>query len=160
MWKLRLNCSSLKSNAFENNVCNLWLCYLVLRYLENNTELENSLKDVQMPSKKFGSITIGKYGKFKNMFYLSLPFLPSASRSCAEKRDRKVGCSLVYCGYSALRSKTRLFFFYIDKHSVYSWNLKIFLSKMRGILMFSRWSGLTLFFLDNYLKNRSPLTPC
>ncbi|GAB0191522.1 dipeptidyl peptidase 4 [Grus japonensis] len=33
----------------------------VLRYLENNTELENSLKDIQMPSKKFGSISIGGY---------------------------------------------------------------------------------------------------
>ncbi|KAF1466642.1 Dipeptidyl peptidase 4, partial [Spheniscus demersus] len=33
----------------------------VLRYLENNTELENSLKDIQMPSKQFGSISVGGY---------------------------------------------------------------------------------------------------
>ncbi|XP_010286806.1 PREDICTED: dipeptidyl peptidase 4, partial [Phaethon lepturus] len=30
----------------------------VLRYLENNTELENALKDIQMPSKKIGSIKL------------------------------------------------------------------------------------------------------
>uniref|UniRef100_A0A8C0VY38 Dipeptidyl peptidase 4 n=1 Tax=Cyanistes caeruleus TaxID=156563 RepID=A0A8C0VY38_CYACU len=30
----------------------------VLRYLENNNELENSLKDIQMPSKKFGTLSI------------------------------------------------------------------------------------------------------
>uniref|UniRef100_A0A8C5IZJ0 Dipeptidyl peptidase 4 n=1 Tax=Junco hyemalis TaxID=40217 RepID=A0A8C5IZJ0_JUNHY len=45
----QLNCLVFKSYL---------LCYLVLRYLENNTELENSLKDIQMPSKKFGSLNI------------------------------------------------------------------------------------------------------
>lgn len=49
------------------------LCYLVLRYLENNTELENSLKDIQMPSKEFGVLSIAGYSKFKNVFYLSSP---------------------------------------------------------------------------------------
>ncbi|KAM9235833.1 dipeptidyl peptidase 4-like [Leptosomus discolor] len=33
----------------------------VLRYLENNTELENSLKDIQMPSKKLGSLSVAGY---------------------------------------------------------------------------------------------------
>uniref|UniRef100_A0A8C3QZT2 Dipeptidyl peptidase 4 n=1 Tax=Cyanoderma ruficeps TaxID=181631 RepID=A0A8C3QZT2_9PASS len=33
----------------------------VLRYLENNTKLENSLKDIQMPSKQFGVFDIGGY---------------------------------------------------------------------------------------------------
>uniref|UniRef100_A0A8C3R0L3 Dipeptidyl peptidase 4 n=1 Tax=Cyanoderma ruficeps TaxID=181631 RepID=A0A8C3R0L3_9PASS len=37
------------------------LCFLVLRYLENNTKLENSLKDIQMPSKQFGVFDIGGY---------------------------------------------------------------------------------------------------
>ncbi|KAM6307128.1 dipeptidyl peptidase 4 [Aegotheles albertisi] len=39
----------------------------VLRYLENNTELENSLKDIQMPSKKFGSISVGGYNLWYQM---------------------------------------------------------------------------------------------
>ncbi|XP_009460352.1 PREDICTED: dipeptidyl peptidase 4 [Nipponia nippon] len=39
----------------------------VLRYLENNTELENSLKDIQMPSKKIGSITVGGYNLWYQM---------------------------------------------------------------------------------------------
>uniref|UniRef100_H0Z8Z3 Dipeptidyl peptidase 4 n=1 Tax=Taeniopygia guttata TaxID=59729 RepID=H0Z8Z3_TAEGU len=39
----------------------------VLRYLENNTELENSLKDIQMPSKKFGSLSIGGYNLWYQM---------------------------------------------------------------------------------------------
>uniref|UniRef100_A0A8C4KLD7 Dipeptidyl peptidase 4 n=1 Tax=Dromaius novaehollandiae TaxID=8790 RepID=A0A8C4KLD7_DRONO len=34
------------------------LSFSVIRYLENNTELENSLKDIQMPSKKIGSINL------------------------------------------------------------------------------------------------------
>uniref|UniRef100_A0A8C5U5W7 Dipeptidyl peptidase 4 n=1 Tax=Malurus cyaneus samueli TaxID=2593467 RepID=A0A8C5U5W7_9PASS len=34
------------------------LCYLVLRYLENNTELDNALKDIQMPSKEFGTLNL------------------------------------------------------------------------------------------------------
>ncbi|NXY06284.1 DPP4 peptidase, partial [Pteruthius melanotis] len=33
----------------------------VLRYLENNTELENSLKDIQMPSKEIYPLSIGGY---------------------------------------------------------------------------------------------------
>uniref|UniRef100_A0A8B9F433 Dipeptidyl peptidase 4 n=1 Tax=Amazona collaria TaxID=241587 RepID=A0A8B9F433_9PSIT len=43
----------------------LW--YLVLRYLENNTELESSLEDIQIPSKKFGSILIGGYNLWYQM---------------------------------------------------------------------------------------------
>uniref|UniRef100_A0A8C4V664 Dipeptidyl peptidase 4 n=1 Tax=Falco tinnunculus TaxID=100819 RepID=A0A8C4V664_FALTI len=39
----------------------------LLRYLENNTELENSLKDIQMPSKKFGSISVGGYNLWYQM---------------------------------------------------------------------------------------------
>ncbi|OXB69255.1 hypothetical protein ASZ78_011375 [Callipepla squamata] len=39
----------------------------VLRYLENNTELENSLKDIQMPSKELGSITVGGYNLWYQM---------------------------------------------------------------------------------------------
>ncbi|KAM9284676.1 LOW QUALITY PROTEIN: dipeptidyl peptidase 4 [Cariama cristata] len=39
----------------------------VLRYLENNTELENSLKDIQMPSKKIGSISVGGYNLWYQM---------------------------------------------------------------------------------------------
>uniref|UniRef100_A0A8D2N9X3 Dipeptidyl peptidase 4 n=1 Tax=Zonotrichia albicollis TaxID=44394 RepID=A0A8D2N9X3_ZONAL len=39
----------------------------VLRYLEKNTELENSLKDIQMPSKKFGSLNIGGYNLWYQM---------------------------------------------------------------------------------------------
>ncbi|KAF1609368.1 UNVERIFIED_CONTAM: Dipeptidyl peptidase 4, partial [Eudyptes robustus] len=39
----------------------------VLRYLENNTELENSLKDIQMPSKDFGSISVGGYNLWYQM---------------------------------------------------------------------------------------------
>ncbi|XP_075009993.1 dipeptidyl peptidase 4-like [Calonectris borealis] len=39
----------------------------VLRYLENNTELENSLKDIQMPSKKIGSISVGEYNLWYQM---------------------------------------------------------------------------------------------
>ncbi|KAM9380238.1 dipeptidyl peptidase 4 [Phaethornis superciliosus] len=39
----------------------------VLRYLENNTELENSLKDIQMPSKIFGSISVGGYNLWYQM---------------------------------------------------------------------------------------------
>lgn len=45
-----------------------------------------------MPSKKIGSISVGGYSKFKNMFYLSLPLPPSDSRSSAEKHDRKDRC--------------------------------------------------------------------
>ncbi|XP_009988375.1 PREDICTED: LOW QUALITY PROTEIN: dipeptidyl peptidase 4, partial [Tauraco erythrolophus] len=39
----------------------------VLRYLENNTELEDSLQDIQMPSKIFGSISIGGYNLWYQM---------------------------------------------------------------------------------------------
>uniref|UniRef100_A0A663EY94 Dipeptidyl peptidase 4 n=1 Tax=Aquila chrysaetos chrysaetos TaxID=223781 RepID=A0A663EY94_AQUCH len=39
----------------------------VLRYLENNTQLENSLKDIQMPSKKIGSISVGGYNLWYQM---------------------------------------------------------------------------------------------
>ncbi|NXE81899.1 DPP4 peptidase, partial [Cochlearius cochlearius] len=39
----------------------------VLRYLENNTELENSLKDIQMPSKTVGSISVGGYNLWYQM---------------------------------------------------------------------------------------------
>ncbi|XP_010151835.1 PREDICTED: dipeptidyl peptidase 4, partial [Eurypyga helias] len=39
----------------------------VLRYLENNTELENSLKDIQMPSKKIDSISVGGYNLWYQM---------------------------------------------------------------------------------------------
>ncbi|NXL80260.1 DPP4 peptidase, partial [Leptocoma aspasia] len=39
----------------------------VLRYLENNTELENSLKDIQMPSKKIDSLSIGGYNLWYQM---------------------------------------------------------------------------------------------
>uniref|UniRef100_A0A8C0BY01 Dipeptidyl peptidase 4 n=1 Tax=Buteo japonicus TaxID=224669 RepID=A0A8C0BY01_9AVES len=39
----------------------------VLRYLENNTQLENSLKDIQMPSKKIGSIRVGGYNLWYQM---------------------------------------------------------------------------------------------
>uniref|UniRef100_A0A8B9IS65 Dipeptidyl peptidase 4 n=1 Tax=Amazona collaria TaxID=241587 RepID=A0A8B9IS65_9PSIT len=39
----------------------------VLRYLENNTELESSLEDIQIPSKKFGSILIGGYNLWYQM---------------------------------------------------------------------------------------------
>ncbi|NXJ59849.1 DPP4 peptidase, partial [Rostratula benghalensis] len=39
----------------------------VLRYLENNTELENSLKDIQMPSKKIESIRVGGYNLWYQM---------------------------------------------------------------------------------------------
>eukprot|EP00075_Anas_platyrhynchos_P028155 XP_027317408.1 dipeptidyl peptidase 4 [Anas platyrhynchos] len=39
----------------------------VLRYLENNTELDNSLKDIQMPSKKTDSITVGGYNFWYQM---------------------------------------------------------------------------------------------
>ncbi|XP_052531443.1 dipeptidyl peptidase 4-like isoform X3 [Tympanuchus pallidicinctus] len=50
----------------------------VLRYLENNTELENSLKDIQMPSKKLGSITVGGY----NLWYQMIlpPHLDSSKK--------------------------------------------------------------------------------
>uniref|UniRef100_A0A8C5U670 Dipeptidyl peptidase 4 n=1 Tax=Malurus cyaneus samueli TaxID=2593467 RepID=A0A8C5U670_9PASS len=43
------------------------LCYLVLRYLENNTELDNALKDIQMPSKEFGTLSIGGYNLWYQM---------------------------------------------------------------------------------------------
>ncbi|KAM6397630.1 dipeptidyl peptidase 4 [Pluvialis apricaria] len=39
----------------------------VLRYLENNTELENSLKDIQMPSKKVDSISVAGYNLWYQM---------------------------------------------------------------------------------------------
>uniref|UniRef100_A0A8C3JGQ1 Dipeptidyl peptidase 4 n=1 Tax=Calidris pygmaea TaxID=425635 RepID=A0A8C3JGQ1_9CHAR len=39
----------------------------VLRYLENNTELENSLKDIQMPSKIIESIHVGGYDLWYQM---------------------------------------------------------------------------------------------
>ncbi|KFQ33494.1 Dipeptidyl peptidase 4, partial [Mesitornis unicolor] len=39
----------------------------VLRYLENNTELENSLKEIQMPSKQFGTISLGGYNLWYQM---------------------------------------------------------------------------------------------
>ncbi|NXK96412.1 DPP4 peptidase, partial [Formicarius rufipectus] len=39
----------------------------VLRYLKNNTELENVLKDIQMPSKKFGSLNVGGYDLWYEM---------------------------------------------------------------------------------------------
>ncbi|XP_009082796.1 PREDICTED: dipeptidyl peptidase 4, partial [Acanthisitta chloris] len=39
----------------------------VLRYLENNTELENALKDIQMPSKKIGSLSVGGYNLWYQM---------------------------------------------------------------------------------------------
>ncbi|XP_061231616.1 dipeptidyl peptidase 4 [Neopsephotus bourkii] len=39
----------------------------VLRYLENNTELESLLEDIQIPSKKFGSILIGGYNLWYQM---------------------------------------------------------------------------------------------
>ncbi|XP_014810209.1 PREDICTED: dipeptidyl peptidase 4 [Calidris pugnax] len=39
----------------------------VLRYLENNTELENSLKDIQMPSKIVESICVGGYNLWYQM---------------------------------------------------------------------------------------------
>uniref|UniRef100_A0A8C0EZN3 Dipeptidyl peptidase 4 n=1 Tax=Bubo bubo TaxID=30461 RepID=A0A8C0EZN3_BUBBB len=39
----------------------------VLRYLENNTELENTLKDIQMPSKKIGFISVGGYNLWYQM---------------------------------------------------------------------------------------------
>ncbi|XP_027755746.1 dipeptidyl peptidase 4 isoform X1 [Empidonax traillii] len=39
----------------------------VLRYLKNNTELENALKDIQMPSKKFGSLSVGGYNLWYEM---------------------------------------------------------------------------------------------
>ncbi|XP_025894386.1 dipeptidyl peptidase 4 [Nothoprocta perdicaria] len=39
----------------------------VIRYLENNTELDNSLKDIQMPSKIFGTINIGEYDLWYQM---------------------------------------------------------------------------------------------
>lgn len=75
-----------ESNGFENSVSGLTLmnCYLVLRYLENNTDLENSLKDIQMPSKKLGSITVGGYSKFKNIL-LFFSTLLSPSRSSVKR---------------------------------------------------------------------------
>ncbi|NWU11410.1 DPP4 peptidase, partial [Cephalopterus ornatus] len=39
----------------------------VLRYLKNNTELENALKDIQMPSKKFGTLSVGGYNLWYEM---------------------------------------------------------------------------------------------
>ncbi|NXV47785.1 DPP4 peptidase, partial [Uria aalge] len=39
----------------------------VLRYLENNTELENSLKEIQMPSKKTETISVGGYDLWYQM---------------------------------------------------------------------------------------------
>ncbi|NWY51800.1 DPP4 peptidase, partial [Chionis minor] len=39
----------------------------VLRYLENNTELENSLKDIQMPSKTTDSISVAGYNLWYQM---------------------------------------------------------------------------------------------
>uniref|UniRef100_A0A8C5U5V2 Dipeptidyl peptidase 4 n=1 Tax=Malurus cyaneus samueli TaxID=2593467 RepID=A0A8C5U5V2_9PASS len=39
----------------------------VLRYLENNTELDNALKDIQMPSKEFGTLSIGGYNLWYQM---------------------------------------------------------------------------------------------
>ncbi|NXA32846.1 DPP4 peptidase, partial [Eudromia elegans] len=67
----------------------------VIRYLENNTELENSLKDIQMPSKIYGTIRIGEYGKFKGMLYPShfpqvlilCVFSPRYAGPCSQKVD-------------------------------------------------------------------------
>ncbi|NXE46567.1 DPP4 peptidase, partial [Casuarius casuarius] len=39
----------------------------VIRYLENNTELDNSLKDIQMPSKEIGSISVAGYDLWYQM---------------------------------------------------------------------------------------------
>ncbi|NXX86364.1 DPP4 peptidase, partial [Urocolius indicus] len=39
----------------------------VLRYLENNTELENSLEDIQMPSKVLGYMNVGGYDLWYQM---------------------------------------------------------------------------------------------
>uniref|UniRef100_A0A8C3CWV2 Dipeptidyl peptidase 4 n=1 Tax=Cairina moschata TaxID=8855 RepID=A0A8C3CWV2_CAIMO len=46
------------SVSFSNDAQYYQLNCHVLRYLENNTELDNSLKDIQMPSKKTDSITV------------------------------------------------------------------------------------------------------
>uniref|UniRef100_A0A669Q914 Dipeptidyl peptidase 4 n=1 Tax=Phasianus colchicus TaxID=9054 RepID=A0A669Q914_PHACC len=50
----------------------------VLRYLENNTELENSLKDIQMPLKILDSIPVGGY----NLWYQMIlpPHLDSSKK--------------------------------------------------------------------------------
>ncbi|NXU95366.1 DPP4 peptidase, partial [Xiphorhynchus elegans] len=39
----------------------------VLRYLKNNTELESALKDIQMPSKEFGTLSVGGYDLWYEM---------------------------------------------------------------------------------------------
>lgn len=79
-----------ESNGFENSVSALTLmnCYLVLRYLENNTELENSLKDIQMPLKILDSIPVGGYSKFKNIL-LFFSASPSPSRSSVKRAWQK-----------------------------------------------------------------------
>uniref|UniRef100_A0A8C0VVD7 Dipeptidyl peptidase 4 n=1 Tax=Cyanistes caeruleus TaxID=156563 RepID=A0A8C0VVD7_CYACU len=46
------------SVSFSKDTQYYQLNCLVLRYLENNNELENSLKDIQMPSKKFGTLNL------------------------------------------------------------------------------------------------------
>lgn len=94
-----------ESNGFENSVwaSTLMNCYLVLRYLENNTELENSLKDIQMPSKKLGSITVGGYSKFKNVL-LFFSTLPSPSKSLLKEHDKKDECRGYVCSYLVFRS--------------------------------------------------------
>uniref|UniRef100_A0A8D2QJ88 Dipeptidyl peptidase 4 n=1 Tax=Zonotrichia albicollis TaxID=44394 RepID=A0A8D2QJ88_ZONAL len=55
------------SVSFSKDTQYYQLNCLVLRYLEKNTELENSLKDIQMPSKKFGSLNIGGYNLWYQM---------------------------------------------------------------------------------------------
>uniref|UniRef100_A0A8C3D355 Dipeptidyl peptidase 4 n=1 Tax=Cairina moschata TaxID=8855 RepID=A0A8C3D355_CAIMO len=55
------------SVSFSNDAQYYQLNCHVLRYLENNTELDNSLKDIQMPSKKTDSITVGGYNLWYQM---------------------------------------------------------------------------------------------
>lgn len=78
-----------------------------------------------MPSKKFGTISVGGYSKFRNMFYLSLPLSTSVAGSSAKKHDGKDECTGDYCSYSAL--KILLLLFDISKHSGLFRNPKTFL---------------------------------
>uniref|UniRef100_A0A8B9E335 Dipeptidyl peptidase 4 n=1 Tax=Anser cygnoides TaxID=8845 RepID=A0A8B9E335_ANSCY len=55
------------SVSFSNDAQYYQLDCHVLRYLENNTELDNSLKDIQMPSKKIDFITVGGYNLWYQM---------------------------------------------------------------------------------------------
>uniref|UniRef100_A0A8C0VS79 Dipeptidyl peptidase 4 n=1 Tax=Cyanistes caeruleus TaxID=156563 RepID=A0A8C0VS79_CYACU len=55
------------SVSFSKDTQYYQLNCLVLRYLENNNELENSLKDIQMPSKKFGTLSISGYNLWYQM---------------------------------------------------------------------------------------------